>query len=195
MRYDQVDRARWTRDYESVQKSLQGDTQAWDVLYLRAYDVVMRKVSWWNQENVLTAEDIQEIAEEALLRCYRKRSQFRAISMFSTWACGFAAYVTLDYKRKRYRQLMREGIYSYDPPEEWKDLDAYLIRKERDFCLWLAYDSLAYNHRILIGWRELEWYGKEEARKLTGIRRRDMEAECDRAVEMLGKRFHAVYRG
>lgn len=187
--------ARRIRDFDLVQRSLQGDDRAWDTLYNGAYDVVLRKVRSGNREKVLTQEDMQEITEEALFRSYKKRKEFRAVSLFSTWACGFAAYVALEYKRKRYNQLAREYIYSYDPPADWTDMDAYLIRKERDFYLWLAYDSLTYNQRILIAWRVLKWYDQKEAQRLTGIRKQDMDAKCDKAVEVYSKRFHAVYRG
>ncbi|MBS6476073.1 MAG: hypothetical protein KH354_08920, partial [Clostridiales bacterium] len=60
-----------------------------------------------------------------------------------------------------------------------------LILHERNLCLWAAYASLSYIHRILIAHYALGKYSALKTQKLTGISFQKMYAESAAAIQIL----------
>jgi DNA-directed RNA polymerase specialized sigma24 family protein len=182
-------------DYRLVRCSLDGDESAWEILYRDAYSLARWEACRCNGERIFTEPELADIVEEAFLRCWRRRADYLPVSRFATWLSGFVRYVALEEKRKRYCELSAYRRYSYAEPRSMPSPWCVIIRKERDFCLWLAFDSLSRVHRIILGCYVLAWYTPKEAKRQTGMSQADMQAEMEIAVRILRRRFLAAYCG
>lgn len=186
---------KWAYDAHLVQLSLQGDTWAWECLYRDALPFAWTTVRECNREKVLSACDMEDIIQEAFIRCYERREAFEARSQFKSWVAGFVRKVALEYKRRRYDILLRQQTYSYRRLPDYLDPEYTCMVRESDFCLWLAFDSLTKRHRLLLSCYVLEWENKRDVREKLQISYQKMREEKERAVGILRGRYVSLYCG
>lgn len=189
------DKEKWNYDFHLVQLSLQGDYGAWEILYHEALPAVWEAVRSCNWENVLSAEDMEEIVQDAFSRSYVRRADFEKKSQFKTWVCGFVKKISLEYKRKKYSQLEKQRIYSYALMPSFPDPELSCILKESDFCLWLSFDSLSKRHRLLLSCYVLEWEDIKTVRQYLKTSYNKMREELEMAVGLLRGRYLSLYYG
>lgn len=183
-------------DYHLVQKYLLGDSDAENILYRRAYRPAMRRAKQANSDGLFSYEDLQDIVSEALFRCFYKCEQYAPITRFSTWACGFVHFTALEARRKHYLTKQMETDFTYYCAGiETINPETYVILKEREFCFWLAFDSLSDIQRHLVLWDAFGVYTQTETRKITGLRRSEMKIEAQRAERILHRRHMVAYYG
>lgn len=186
-------REKWDHDHRLVQLSLQGNQGAWETLYRESLDAVqdtVRKTDW---EKVLSVSEMEEIVQDAFARSYARRADFEGRSQFKTWVCGFAVKITLAYKRKKYSQLKKQRVYSYASEPSFPDLELNCILKERDFCLWLAFDSLSKRHRLLLSCYVLKWEEIRTVRRRLKISYKKMREELETAKRLLRSKYLSLY--
>ncbi len=124
------------------------------------------------------------------------RGTFQGRSRFSTWVCGFVRYVSLESIRKKHalRNRLQRYIRVNPPYSRFFDPETWLLKKERDTCLWGAFYSLSARHRALIARFVLKWDAAPRAGRETGPRRADIKNELDVALAILRRCFSAAYR-
>jgi RNA polymerase sigma-70 factor, ECF subfamily len=87
-------------DAKLVQRFVDGDTEAFDVLFERHHSYVYNVCF-----NVTgNAEDARDATQEAFVQVYRKASCFNGASAFSTWLYRIAVNQSLDLLRRRSRR-------------------------------------------------------------------------------------------
>jgi RNA polymerase sigma-70 factor (ECF subfamily) len=93
-------------DQHYIQKTLQGDTNAFSVLIDRyqnlVYTVVLRVVK--------VKEEAEEVAQDTFLKAFESLSGYRGESKFSTWIYSIAYRKALDQVRKHNRMKPVELI-------------------------------------------------------------------------------------
>lgn len=187
------DRYDW--DHRLVQLSLEGDEKAWEMLYDDAYAKARGAAYNADPYRILHAEDVEEIAREALEKCYQKREQFRPENLFSTWVGGFARNITKRYQGKYYRRFKKEQVIYYESLPENADPLRLLLRKERNYYMWLTLEMMEEPGRSLFMWYQLKDISKAQARKKAGIRNEDMEEAGRRAILQYRRDFWNIYPG
>ena len=185
----------WYSDYLLVQEVLDGDIKVWNGLYQYTYPYVYYYVNRIHNKWGISYDEIQDIVSEAFKRCYLKLYTYMGKSKFSTWVCGFCRYVLLEYYHKRrlknkyivdvFNVLQSSNIYRN--PEE------FVIENERNWCLWTAYKSLAFQHQILLKCYVLNEIEPNQAKKITRLNAKDRENELIVAKNTLRNRFLALY--
>lgn len=188
-------RQKWDFDYRLIQLSLQGDEDSWNDLYRDALPFAWNTVRKCNQERVLSEYDMEDIIQEAFVRCYERRAWFEPRSLFRTWLCGFVTKVALEYKRKHYKHLIRQRMYSYRPESSFPPPEYACIIKESDFCLWLAFDSLTKKHQLLLSCYVLGWESKHDVRQILHTTYSKMREENNRAINIFKRRYVTLYYG
>lgn len=186
---------RYDHDYTLVQRSLSGDESAWEILYRRAFPIAKRTVHKFDPQQILTDEDAEDIATEALLCCYQKREKFELRCLFSTWAGGFVRNLTLNYRAKHYRRLQKQEIIFYESLPVAVDPLYIVLRKERNFYMWLALEGMDEVDRTVFMWHDMGQCSKTQARQMTGLRRSDMEEAAQKAQRQYCCNFWNAYPG
>ena len=98
--------SRCTDDYSLVEACRAGRTEAFGVLVeryqRRLYPTVLRLVG--------SAEDAEDILQDAFFRAFEKLDQFQGESSFYTWIYRIAVNLALSgHRRRRVRTAMRPG--------------------------------------------------------------------------------------
>jgi len=98
-----------------IRAAQQGDEDAFEQL-VRQYDQSVLKLAY----NLLrSAEDAQDVYQEAFLRVHRNLNQFRFDCSFHTWLYRIVTNLCLDLLRKR--KVRREEATVVDTPDGEKD--------------------------------------------------------------------------
>lgn len=97
-------------DGELVQRALGGDRDAFGVLVHRYQRLVFRIVGGF----LANRADVEEVAQEALLRAFAGLSGFKAGSPFGPWIARIATHASYDRLRRRQR----------GPEVAWEDLSS-----------------------------------------------------------------------
>ena len=98
-----------------IRAAQQGDQDAFEQL-VRQYDQSVLKLAY----NLLrSAEDAQDVYQEAFLRVHRNINQFRFDCSFHTWLYRIVTNLCLDLLRKR--KVRREEATVVDTPDGEKD--------------------------------------------------------------------------
>lgn len=186
---------RYDWDYRLVQLSLSGDETAWEMLYEKAYPLAIGTVYKADPCHMLCAEDVEEIAAEALLKCYQKREEFEARNLFSTWVGGFAKKITKQYQSKYHQRLKKEQTVYYESLPATADPLYIVLRKERNYYMWLALETMEEPGRSLFLWYQMDACTKAQARRRTGVKGQDMEEKAQRAILQYQRDFWHMYPG
>ena len=184
----------WERDHALVRASLAGDRQSWETLQREAFRKLLAVAKKCDYAGLFCEQDRQDIVQEALYRCYRRRDSYLPRSRFSTWAAGFVRYVALEENRKLLLRRSR-GEAELARSGDRGDPAVLFLRRERDRCLWLALVSLPAPWQELILCRVLEERGKRETARRAGLPLRALDEEQARAIGCLRRRFLRLYEG
>jgi len=83
-----------------IEASLSGDPEAYAAL-VRQYQKMIRAVTF---RMTGSADDAEELAQDAFLRAYLQLGSFNGRSKFSTWLCKIAINLSLDWRRRESRR-------------------------------------------------------------------------------------------
>ena len=131
-------------DFEQVQAILQGAEELWERLYKNAYRSVHSCARQSDWQSFLSAQDYDDIADEAFARCYEHLDRYRGESRFSTWVGGYAKNITRNRCSRQQTCLRNKGHLEDLARNQMAACDPYfvLLRYERDNCLWRAFFDL-----------------------------------------------------
>ena len=184
----------WYADFSAVQESLK-DASAWEKLYHNSHSYVRNYVAKRFKAEFMGCNTIDDVLAETYERCYFDRGYFRGESSFSTWVCAYARYVMLNmmsrsacYQRHITERCTEELADKINFSPLW-----HLEKNERDRFIWMAYDSLSYEHQKMLDCYILNEITPTEAGMLTGLGRNKRKEELEIAVDVLRKRYLSLY--
>src|SRR5690242_575257 len=92
---------------EILERCLKGDSEAWNEIFDRHYLACARFIAPLSPS--LTAEDIEEICQEAFLTVIRNLRSFKGKSQFQTWLFRIAANKARDFIERQRAQKRGGG--------------------------------------------------------------------------------------
>jgi RNA polymerase sigma-70 factor (ECF subfamily) len=110
-------------------------------------------------------EEAEEVAQDALLRAYRRFTTLRDRARFRGWLVRMTWRLALDRQRAARRRQARELTAAPDPPTSYDDGEA----AERTARLWHAIDELPEKLRWPIVLGAIHGYDTREVAALIGV--------------------------
>ena len=168
---------------------LSGDVNAFEPLvtaYERnAYQLALRMLG--------SAEDAEDVTQEAFLKAYRSLNSFRQDSRFSVWLYRIVSNLCLDLLRKRQRRSERSLTVEDEDgeetqaeiPDESFSPEALLERKLTREAVRRGLDELPPEQREILLLRELEGLSYEEIGETLGLEPGTVKSRIFRARKRL----------
>jgi len=153
---------------EAIERSKQGDAEAFEVLYSlhkrRVYSLCLRMTA-----NTAAAEDL---TQEAFLQLFRKIATFRGESAFSTWLHRMAVNVVLMQLRKKGLPVvpLEDTMDTEEeaPRKELGGLDPALAGSLDRLQLQRAVEGLPPGYRMIFLLHDVEGYEHNEIAGMVG---------------------------
>jgi len=108
-------------------------------------------------------QDAEDVAQEALVRAYRKIGALRDGARFRAWLVRIAWRLAIDFRRSGRRREVREQAWVETPRAGPDDLAAAGEFRER---LWVAIDALPETLRLVVVLGSLEGHTMSELSRL-----------------------------
>jgi RNA polymerase sigma-70 factor (ECF subfamily) len=180
-------------DAELVQRTLRGETAAYNVLVLRyqrpVYSLIYRMIG--------NAEDAGDLVQETFLRAYGALATFRQDASFLTWLYKIASNLSIDQMRAR----KSKGALSLDVElEEGREPAAdrhaspeeTVVRGAVSDIVQKAVMNLPERYRTVVVMRHLHGMSIEEIAETTSLPSGTVKTHLFRAREMLRERLRPV---
>lgn len=155
-------------DDQHIDQTLAGDSAAFGQLVLkyqdRLYNSLLRLTG--------SAEDAQDIAQEALVQAYVKLSTFKRNSAFFTWLYRIAFNRAASVARKRREKTSLNAISEAgapDPTDPHAQAEATMIAEERAALVRQAVLGLADDHRQVVVLREFDGFDYQQIAEVLKI--------------------------
>ena len=95
-----------------VLRAQQGEAAAFDLLARETFPLAHR----WALVQTGSADDAQDVAQQAMLVAWLRIREFRRDSRFSTWLYTIVRRTAADWRRSERRRSAREAVYAQDVP-------------------------------------------------------------------------------
>lgn len=197
-----------TSEMESklVARCRQGDAEAWDLLFDSHYAAAGRFV--FQLSPAFSAEDVEEICQEAFLAVIKNIHSFSGVSRLQTWIFRIAANKARDY-RERNQAAKRGGGQTIIPlqPENPDDStplqvssplpapDTILLRAECAAQLGLALDQLDAPCREVIDLRYFADLSYDEIAAELQLNPKTVSSRLSKCMDRLEKIALEVFHG
>lgn len=165
-----------SEDQKLVARSKKGDREAFSELVMR----YQKRVYFLVYGMLGNQEDALDVTQEAFLKAFRSLTGFRGSGGFYTWIYRIAYNLSIDFRRKEWRNtkleyedsrnhaeenpLGRAPSLSFDPGRE-------IAQKELKRVIMDAIQSLSEQHRAVILLREVEGLSYDEIAKTLRVRK------------------------
>lgn len=180
-------------DSELVQRTLRGETAAYNVLVHRyqrpVYSLIYRMIG--------NAEDAGDLVQETFLRAYGALASFRQDASFLTWLYKIASNLSIDQMRAR----RSKGALSLDVElDEGREPSAdrsaspeeTVVRGAVSEIVQKAVMNLPERYRTVVVMRHLHGMSIEEIAEITKLPSGTVKTHLFRAREMLRERLRPV---
>jgi len=162
-------------DLELVQKSAEGDEDAFERLVHRYEDTVYNTVYRY----VGDAEEAEDLAQEVFLKIWRRAGTFAGHSKFSTWLYRVAVNQCLNHRRKKGITGPLGQIEAEDPKAV--SLEEEMVRKREVEAVRQAIDSLPGRQRLALILAKYEDRSYSEIAEIMGVSVSSVESLIHRA--------------
>jgi RNA polymerase sigma-70 factor (ECF subfamily) len=165
--------SRCSDDHSLVEACRAGRTEAFGILVeryqCRLYPTVLRLVG--------SAEDAEDILQDAFVRAFEKLDQFQGESSFYTWVYRIAVNLALSgHRRRRVRSALRfgrrrpasRGLHALDESAD-SDPAMPLERAERERIVEAALNRLGPEHRAVVVLKDFDGRRYEEIGAILNI--------------------------
>ena len=165
--------SRCSDDHSLVEACRAGQTEAFGILVeryqRRLYPTVLRLVG--------SAEDAEDILQDAFVRAFEKLDQFQGESSFYTWIYRIAVNLALSgHRRRRVRSALRSGrrgaasrgLHALDESAD-ADPTMPLERAEREGIVAAALNRLGPEHRAVVVLKDFDGRRYEEISAILNI--------------------------
>ena len=187
-------------EQDLVQRSQQGDLQAFDGLVLKyqgpIFNFAYRLLNHY--------DEAQEVAQDTFIRAFRGIKTFRGEAMFSTWLYTIAA----NLARNRIRQNQRsrrviagsmddpvsaeEGTLRYDAPDPHPSAAGVIEAEERERLVWEAVGRLEEPYRTVVVLRDLQGLTYEQIAAICQCELGTVKSRLARSRERLKQLLQGV---
>ena len=106
-------------DAELVARVQAGDKQAFDLLVLKYQRKIMRLLSRMIRDQA----EVEDVAQEAFIKAYRARPQFRGDSAFYTWLYRIAINTARNWLASNSRRPSTPSSYENEDGETFDEMD------------------------------------------------------------------------
>ncbi|HEY3914905.1 MAG TPA: sigma-70 family RNA polymerase sigma factor [Verrucomicrobiae bacterium] len=190
-----------------VARCRQGDAQAWDALFDAHYAAAGRFV--FQLSPTFSAEDVEEICQEAFLAVIKSINSFTGASRLQTWIFRIAANKSRDY-RERAQAAKRGGGQTILPlqsensedgapplqvPSPLPSPDAILLRAECAAQLGFALDQLDAPCREVIDLRYFADLSYDEIAAELQLNPKTVSSRLSKCMDRLEKIASEIFRG
>lgn len=166
-----------------ILQSLQGDQQA----FARLMNRYQRRVYNLAYRMLGTAEDAEDITQEAFLRAYSALPSFELGKRFSPWIMSIASNLCIDLlRRRRYAWLSLEDV-SFRLPSPTEGPDKGVLRQEQADQVQNLLRHLPEKYRLIVilrYWFDLSY---QEIADTTGLTLNTVKTRLHRARHMLAQ--------
>lgn len=158
-------------DRTLIAESLRGNSAAFGQLVRRYQDRLYSTV----YRIVHSADDAQDVVQEAFLHAFQSLDSFKGDSQFFTWLCRIAMNSAISLRRKKRIVVPIEasspdgmGIDPADPSES-ADPGYEMARAEQGRRIHRALGQLSNEHRAVLVMKDMEDMKYEEMAELLGV--------------------------
>jgi RNA polymerase sigma-70 factor, ECF subfamily len=166
---------------ELVNKALAGDTRSFAALCDRYRSRVWRIIS-----SVARGPDVDDLAQEAIVRAYCALRTYRAEASFEAWLCRIALNISHDYQRsawKRKVMFWQDSPDVYDEPGE--STEDEVSRRETQRRVRKAVASLPEHQRAPIWLHFFEGFTIAEVARLEDISESTLRSRVQAGLKRL----------
>ncbi|HUU28348.1 MAG TPA: sigma-70 family RNA polymerase sigma factor [archaeon] len=161
-------------DEQLIIQAQAGSQSAFRLLYERYQKKIRRLVGSMFE----SAEDTDDIVQQAFIQAFRSLDSFKGKSSFYTWLYRIALNTTTDFRRKQARRNQSRSYKNLSELEQ-KELEfaasqeegpeRQLYRKELAGLMRKALNSLSAEHREVMVLREINALSYSEIAEITGV--------------------------
>ncbi|MDA9776803.1 sigma-70 family RNA polymerase sigma factor [Rubripirellula sp.] len=141
-----------------------------------------------------SADEAEEVVQEAFIRAFMKLDSFQGNSQFFTWIYRIAFNAALSRRRRNRSKVsldyLREG--GSEPVIEQDAADEPLLRRERVAVVRRALADLSEDHRAILVLREMEGFSYEEIAEIAQISIGTVRSRLSRARAQLKLLIEAI---
>jgi len=167
-----------------IDAALAGDADAFGQLVRQHQDRLFASMV----QVTRSAEEAEDVVQDAFVRAYLKLDTFQRNSRFFTWLYRIAFNSALSRRRKKQANISldqtRETL-GQEPSDDVDAPDERLLRDERVELVRAALDQLSTEHRAILVLRELENYPYEEIAEILVISIGTVRSRLSRARTQL----------
>lgn len=183
------------QDFDMARRILQGETELWTALCQGAEAEALYAARGTDANGLLPPHEYEEIAQEALGRCYDQLDRYQGRSRFIYWVRAYARHLTLNHCARQRTRMRNKRLLEAAAREQGRYSDplCVLLRLERDRALWAAVDTLdPVDREILLG-RVLYNRSPKMLGKALDLPRRQVLRQYEDAVIAVRMRFFWFY--
>jgi len=181
-------------DLVLVERTLNGDTRAFEELVLRYQDRLYNAVV----HTVGCAEEARDIVQDSFLSAYSKLASFQGNASFYTWLFRIGFNASISYRRKRRPVLTvdpQRDENGIEPVDRHESPEMPLHREERVSQVQTALSRLSEEHRAILVLRELEELDYERISELLDLPVGTVRSRLHRARSQLKETLEAMLEG
>lgn len=142
-----------------------------------------------------SAEEAEDVVQEAFIRAFMKLDSFQGNSQFFTWIYRIAFNAALSRRRRNRSKVSLDHLRDSGGPEivvEQETAEEPLLRLERVAVVRKALDELSEDHRSILVLREMEGFSYEEIAEITQISIGTVRSRLSRARSQLKNLIEAM---
>ncbi|MFC3886548.1 sigma-70 family RNA polymerase sigma factor [Bacillus songklensis] len=167
----------------SISRAINGDKDAFEMIYLHTRDDVYRTVSFL----LSNRDDVHDVVNEIYIGLWKSLAQYDQTRPFRSWLHGLIIRQVQDWRRKIWRRWRLSNRHKEMGLEE-KDSAAQLDMETRDELI-TAIHHLPYKLRVVIILRYFHEYSVEETASLLNIPVGTVKSRHHLAVKELRKKY------
>lgn len=135
---------------------------------------------------------VEDAVQEALLRAWSRRSQFRGDAAFRTWLQRIAVHTARNHKRRwlRRRRHLGDSIALPDTIDDDAPSARSVAEREQLLAIREAVFALPQRHREVLVLHYLEELSIDEVRTILGLRRNATDARLSRARKAMAQHLN-----
>lgn len=170
-------------DFILVQKALQGDDDAFSLLFQRYHSFLYKYLL-----KLTLDEDLcSELCQEAMMKCYMNLSSYKNEAKFSTWMISIASRLYMDYlrKQKREKSSLQRIKQSLSHQLQWKAKYKGVEWSE----MFSDFNELDSRFRIPVLLRHYYGYTYDEIAHMLNMRAGTVKSRVNKGVNILRKEW------
>ena len=163
-----------------IQSSLSGDSSAFGVLAQRYQDRLYSAMI----PVVGSADEAEDVVQEAMIQAYLKLDTFQHNSRFFTWLYRIAFNYALSRRRKNRGHVSIEQAREtsgIEPLDDQEGPEGTMMRDDSVRCVQLALQQLSDDHRVILVLREMQDLSYEEIADILSIEIGTVRSRLNRA--------------